>query len=36
MTNMTEFEVSTVINKPIKIVVDALMNPDNFVHWQTD
>ena len=33
---MTEFKVSTVINKPIKIVVDALMNPDNFVHWQTD
>ncbi len=36
MTNMTEFEVSIVINKPIKIVVDALMNPDNFVYWQTD
>ncbi len=33
---MTEFEVSIVINKPIEIVVDALMNPDNFVHWQTD
>jgi hypothetical protein len=36
MVNMMEFEVNTVINKPIEIVVDALMNPDNFVHWQTD
>ena len=36
MFNMMEFEVNTVINKPINIVVDALMNPDNFVHWQTD
>jgi hypothetical protein len=33
---MIEFEVSTLIGKPVKIVVDALMNPDNFVHWQTD
>ena len=34
--NMTKFEVSTIINKPINIVVNALMNTDNFVHWQTD
>ena len=33
---MMEFEVSTLIDKPVKIVIDALMNPDNFVHWQTD
>ena len=33
---MMKFEVSTLIDKPVKIVVDALMNPDNFVHWQTD
>ena len=33
---MMEFEVSTLIDKPVKIVVEALMNPDNFVHWQTD
>ena len=33
---MTEFEVNTVINKPIDVVVSALMNPDNFVHWQTN
>jgi uncharacterized protein YndB with AHSA1/START domain len=36
MVNMTKFEVNTVINKPIEIVVDALMNPDNFIHWTTD
>ena len=36
MLNMMEFEVSTLIDKPVKIVVEALMNPDNFVHWQTD
>ena len=36
MLEMMEFEVNTVINKPVEIVVDALMNPDNFVHWQTD
>ena len=36
MLNTMEFEVNTVINKPVEIVVDALMNPDNFVHWQTD
>jgi hypothetical protein len=33
---MSEFEVNTVINKPVNIIVDALTNPDNFVHWQTD
>ena len=32
---MLEFEVSTLIDKPVKIVVEALMNPDNFIHWQT-
>ena len=36
MLTMVEFEINTVINKSVKIVVDALMNPDNFVHWQTD
>ena len=36
MFNMTEFEVNTVINKPVEIVVAALMNPNNFIHWQTD
>ncbi|UCH89486.1 MAG: hypothetical protein JSV49_02220 [Thermoplasmata archaeon] len=33
---MTDFEISTVINQPVDIVVAALMNPDNFVHWTTD
>ena len=36
MLTMVEFEINTVINKSVKIVVEALMNPDNFVHWQTD
>ena len=36
MLCIMEFEVNTVINKPVEIVVDALMNPNNFVHWQTD
>ena len=32
---MTTYEVSTVINRPVDIVVKALMNPDNFVYWHT-
>jgi len=33
---MTDFKISTVINQQIDIVVAALMNPDNFVHWTAD
>jgi hypothetical protein len=33
---MTSFEISTVINKPIDIVTQALNNADNFPYWQTD
>jgi len=33
---MTTFKVSIIINQPIDIVVKALMNPDNFPHWQKD
>ena len=33
---MTQFEVSIEINKPVNIVVDALMNHKNFVYWQTN
>jgi hypothetical protein len=33
---MTDFKISTVINKPIDLVVSALMNPDNFVYWTAD
>ncbi len=33
---MTKFEVSTTINKPVNIVVNAFTNPDNAPHWQTD
>ncbi|WP_431062681.1 hypothetical protein [Methanobacterium sp.] len=33
---MTTFEVSTVINQPVDIIVNALMNPDNFTYWTTD
>ena len=33
---MTTFKVTTVINKPVDIVVKALMNPDNFPFWQKD
>ena len=33
---MTSFQVSTIINQPIGIVTEALMNPDNFVYWTTD
>lgn len=34
--NMTNFKISTITNQPIDIVVKALMNPHNFVHWTTD
>ncbi len=30
------FKVSTIINKPIDIVTEALMNPNNFPYWQKD
>jgi hypothetical protein len=33
---MTEFEISTTINKPADIVTEALNNPENFPYWQTD
>ena len=33
---MVQFDVSIVINKPVNIVVDALMNHNNFVYWQTN
>jgi hypothetical protein len=33
---MTQFDVSIVINSPVDIVVDALMNHKNFVYWQTN
>jgi len=33
---MTTFKVSNIINQPIDIVVQALMNPDNFPYWQKD
>lgn len=32
---MTTYEVSTVINRPVGIVVKALMNPDNYPYWHT-
>ena len=32
---MTTYEVSTVINRPVDVVVKELMNPDNFVYWHT-
>ena len=31
-----KFKVSTTIEKPVGIVVGALMNPDNFPYWTTD
>lgn len=34
--NRTSFKVSTIINQPIEIVIEALMNPDNFTYWTTD
>lgn len=33
---MTEFVVSTTINRPAYIVTEALNNPKNFPYWQTD
>ncbi|MFH1049365.1 MAG: hypothetical protein V1779_00380 [bacterium] len=33
---MTTFKVNTIINQPSEIVVQALMNPDNFPFWTTD
>ncbi|MBI9098055.1 MAG: SRPBCC family protein [Spirochaetaceae bacterium] len=30
---MVSFSVSTIINQPAEIVVQALMNPDNFSYW---
>lgn len=33
---MTRFEISTVINKPVEVVTEALNNADNFPYWQTD
>ena len=33
---MTRFEISTVINKPVEVVTQALNNADNFPYWQTD
>lgn len=35
-TTMTAFEVHTVINQPVNIVVEALMNPENHPYWTTD
>ncbi len=32
---MTEFVASTIINQPVNVVVEALMNPDNFPYWTT-
>lgn len=31
---MTTFKIRIIINQPIDIVVNALMNPDNFPYWQ--
>ena len=33
---MLTFSVNTIIDKPVDIVVKALMDPDNFPFWQTD
>lgn len=33
---MTSFKVSTIINRSPDIVVEALMNADNWPHWTTD
>lgn len=33
---MAKFRISTTINKPVDIVTEALNNPDNSPHWQTD
>jgi hypothetical protein len=32
---MATFKISTTINKPVDIVVGALMNPDNAPYWTT-
>lgn len=31
-----KFKVSTIIEKPVDVVVGALMNPDNLPYWTTD
>ena len=33
---MPSFEVSITIDRPVDVIVEALMNPDNFPFWQTD
>jgi len=33
---MTEFQISTIINKPVDIICKALNNPDNHTYWTTD
>jgi hypothetical protein len=33
---MTEFVVSTTIDRPAAIITEALNNPKNFPYWQTD
>lgn len=33
---MTNFEISTIIYKPVDVVTQALNNADNFPYWQTD
>jgi len=33
---MMTFEASITINRPVDVVVKALMNADNFPYWQTD
>ncbi len=33
---MTTFEVSTEINQSVDIVVEALLNPDNFIYWTSN
>ena len=30
------FKASVLIDRPVDVVVEALMNPDNFPYWQTD
>ena len=32
---MTTFKISTTINRPVEIIVKALMNPDNAPYWDT-
>ncbi|MBN1539782.1 MAG: SRPBCC family protein, partial [Candidatus Thermoplasmatota archaeon] len=33
---MVSFKVCITIDRPVDMVVKALMNPDNFPYWQTD